>query len=79
MQCSDGGGCLVHRHDHSLIGKLLIFVFLLAALAGITFVFPFLFELTLPAVFGSVYWLFFRQRSESVDQAGMSGTNKASS
>lgn len=42
--------------------KILAYLALLAVLGGITWRYPFLFELLIAGAIGGAYWLFFRSR-----------------
>jgi hypothetical protein len=43
-----------------LIAKVVAFLLLLAALAGVVWMVPVLWELAVAGVIGGVYWIFFR-------------------
>lgn len=45
--------------------KVLAYLLLLAVLGGITWRYPFLFELLIAGAIGGAYWLFFRPGSAS--------------
>lgn len=48
--------------------KVLAYLLLLAALLGITWKYPFLFELLILGAIGGAYWLFFRETSTAHDE-----------
>lgn len=60
MQCSHGSNCLVYRHATALILKTVVYLFLLAVMAGIVWWIPVLWELAVAGAIGGVYWIFFR-------------------
>jgi hypothetical protein len=48
--------------------RVLVFLLLLAVLAGVVRQFPFLWELALAGLFGGVWWCFFRSPPDRPDR-----------
>ena len=48
--------------------RVLAFLLLLAALAGLVWLAPFLWELAVAGVIGGVWWIFFRQPPDGGDR-----------
>jgi hypothetical protein len=50
--------------------RIAIYFTVVVALAGLAWLYPFLFELPLAAAIGGAYWAFFADRSETRDRDG---------